>query len=52
MRGTYITGPTVQSSAPEPRGYLAFQPGVHARRMFDWTEMAEGKDLKSNLLWI
>lgn len=40
----------VQRFAPEPRGFLAFQPRIRARRTFDRVGMAEGEDLRSNIL--
>jgi hypothetical protein len=39
-----------QRFAPEPRGSLAFQPRIRARRTFDGVEMAEGEGLYSNVL--
>lgn len=46
--GAECVGVTVHRSAPEPRGSLAFQCRVRARRKFDRVEMAEGEELGSN----
>lgn len=48
----YFSGGAVQRFAPEPRGSLAFQPRTCARRAFDRVELAEGRNRKSNVLWL